>query len=72
MTALLVMALVVAAGAAAWIFIDKTMDLNDEQTKEVKETLPVENYEVEKPTVEAPKPTKKPSRRKSQNKPKSE
>jgi hypothetical protein len=58
MTALLVMALVVAAGAAAWIFIDKTMDLNEPETKE---QLPVENPEVEKPKVH-----KKPYKRKPQ------
>ena len=71
MTALLVIAVVLAVGIAAWLFIEKTVDLNDEQTKEVKETLPVENYEVEKPTVETPKSTKKSSRRKPQNKQKS-
>jgi uncharacterized protein YoxC len=71
MTALLVIAVVLAVGITAWVFIEKTMDLKDEEVKEVKETLPVENYEVEKSTVETPKPTKKPSQKKQQFKKKS-
>jgi nitric oxide reductase large subunit len=70
MTALLVVLLVVGVGIAAWLYIDKITDFDDEE--KTKETLPIENYEVEKPIVEKPKSKKRPSRRKSQNKPKSE
>ena len=61
MTALLVVLLVVGAGIAAWLYIDKTMDFDDEE--EIKEQLPVENPEVEKP-----KTYKKSYRRKPQAK----
>jgi hypothetical protein len=57
----------------AWTYVDTMMSFDDKkEEKEVKETLPVENYEVEKPTVEKSKSKKRPSRRKSQNKQKSE
>jgi hypothetical protein len=71
MTALLVALLVVGAGIAAWLYIDKIMNFDEEEKKEVKETLPVENYEVEKPTVDKSKSSKRSSKRKSQNKQKS-
>ena len=61
MTALLVVLLVIGAGAAAWLYIDKTMDFDDEE--KTKEPLPIENPEVEKP-----KAYKKPSRRRPQPK----
>jgi hypothetical protein len=61
MTALLVVLLVMGAGIAAWLYIDKTMDFDDKE--EIKEQLPVENPEVEKP-----KTHKKPYRRKPQAK----
>ena len=70
MTALLVVLLVVGTGIAAWLYIDKIMDFDDEE--ETKETLPIENYEVEKSPIVKPKSKKRPSRRKSQNKSKSE
>jgi hypothetical protein len=69
MTALLVALLVVGAGIAAWLYIDKIMDFDDEE--KTKETLPIENYEVEKLIVEKSKLKKRPSRRKPQNKQKS-
>ena len=71
MTALLVALLVVGAGIAAWLYIDKIMNFDEEEKKEVKETLPVENYEVEKPTVDKSKSSKRSSKRKPQNKQKS-
>jgi uncharacterized membrane protein SpoIIM required for sporulation len=56
----------------AWTYIDTMMSFDDkEDKKEVKETLPIENYEVEKPIVEKLKSKKHPSRRKPQNKQKS-
>jgi len=61
MTALLVVLLVMGAGIAAWLYIDKAMDFDDKE--EIKEQLPVENPEVEKP-----KTHKKPYRRKPQAK----
>lgn len=60
MTALLVVLSVVGAGIAFWVYIDKTMSFEDEETKE---QLPVENPEVEKP-----KTNKKPYKRKPQAK----
>jgi hypothetical protein len=57
----------------AWTYVDTMMSFDDKkEEKEVKETLPVENYEVEKSPIIKPKSKKRPSRRKSQNKPKSE
>jgi hypothetical protein len=69
MTALLVVLLVIGAGMAAWLYIDKTMSFDDEE--KTKEPLPIENPEVEKPTVEKSKSSKRSSRRKPQNKQKS-
>jgi hypothetical protein len=54
----------------AWTYVDTMMSFDDK--KEEKETLPVENYEVEKSPILKPKSKKRPSRRKSQNKQKSE
>lgn len=57
----------------AWTYVDTMMSFDDKkEEKEVKEILPVENYEVEKSPILKPKSKKRPSRRKSQNKQKSE
>jgi hypothetical protein len=72
-TLLVVVALVAVGIFIAWTYINTMVSFDDKKDKkEVKETLPVENYEVEKPTVEKSKSKKRPSRRKSQNKQKSE
>jgi len=71
-TLLVVVALVAVGIFIAWTYINTMVSFDDKKDKkEVKETLPVENYEVEKPTVEKSKLPKRPSRRKSQNKQKS-
>jgi hypothetical protein len=54
----------------AWTYVDTMMSFDDK--KEEKETLPVENYEVEKSPIIKPKSKKRPSRRKPQSKQKSE
>lgn len=59
MTALLVVLLVLGAGIAAWLYIDKMMNFDDDE--EIKEQQPVENPEVVKPQTK-----KKPYKRKPQ------